>query len=71
MARENLRKGNKEPMTNRLTALLLKLDYTFDLKYKQGRKLHASVTLSGHTKAEDVHDEIILNFLQNVTMVYI
>ena len=63
---ENLWKGKKEPMTNRLKVLFLKLeDYTFDLKYQQGKKTFIITTLSLlHIETpDDVHDVITLSSL--------
>ena len=61
-------------MTNRLTLLMLKLcDYTFDLKYQQGKKMFLSDALSRlHIEAEKVIGHLILlNFLEHLNKAYI
>ena len=61
--------------TTRLKTLLLKLsEYTIELKYKKGSKMHTSDALSqlhNFTDTPDEKDVIPLNFLQHFTPNYI
>ena len=63
----------ESPMT-RLKTLLLKLsEYTIELKYQKGSKMHASDALSrlhNFTDTPDQKDVIPLNFLQHFTPNY-
>ena len=59
---------------NRLTALLLKLhDYTFDLKYQQGKKISVTNALSKlHNEAnQGVHNAIPFNSSQQLNISHI
>ena len=64
----------ESPMT-RLKTLLLKLsEYTIELKYQKGSKMHTLDTLSrlhNSTDTPDQKDVIPLNFLQHFTLNYI
>ena len=64
----------ESPMT-RLKTLLLKLsEYTIELKYHKGSKMHTSDALSrlhNLTDTPDQNDVILLNFLQHFTPNYI
>ena len=67
-------KSNKEPVTNRLTDLLLKVqDYAFDLKYLKGKENILSDPLSRLqiVTEEDVHDVAPLNFLHYLDTAHI
>ena len=68
-------KSMTETPTTRLKTLLLKLsEYTIDLKYQKGSKIHSSTTLSklhNLTDTPDSKDVIPLNFLQHLTPNYI
>ena len=61
-------KSKTETLTTRLKTLLLKLgEYTIDLKYQKGSKMHTSDTLSRLHNLTDTPDKkvvIPLNFLQ-------
>ena len=69
------KKSKTETPTMRLKTLLLKLsEYTIDLKYQKGLKMHTSNTLSrlhNLTDTPDNKDVIPLNFLQHLTPNYI
>ena len=64
-------KSKTESPTTRLKTLLLKLsEYTIELKYRKGSKMHTSDTLSrlhNFTDTPDEKDIIPLNFLQHFT----
>ena len=68
---EYMVKSRTETPTTRLKTLLLKLsDYTIDLKYQKGSKMHTSNALSrlhNLTDTPDSKDVIPLNFLQDLT----
>ena len=67
-------KSKMESPTTRLETLLLKLEYTIELKYQKGSKMHTSDTLSrlhNFTDTPDQKDVIPLNFLQHFTPNYI
>ena len=68
-------KSKTESPTTRLKTLLLKLgEYTIELKYQKGSKMHTSDTLSrlhNFTDTPDEKDIIPLNFLQHFTPNYI
>ena len=68
-------KSKTESPTTRLKTLLLKLsEYTIELKYQKGSKMHTSDTLSQLHNFIDTPDEkdvIPLNFLQHITPNYI
>ena len=68
-------KSKTESPTTRLKTLLLKLsEYTIELKYQKGSKMHTSDTLSrlhNFTDTPDQKDVIPLNFLQHFTPNYI
>ena len=72
---EYMIKSNTETPTTRLKTLLLKLnEYTIDLKYQKGSKMHTSDALSrlhNLTDTPDSKDVILLNFLQHLTPNYI
>ena len=72
---EYMIKSKTESPTTRLKTLLLKLsEYTIELKYQKGSKLHTSDALSQlHNFADtpDQKDIIPLNFLQHFTPNYI
>ena len=72
---EYIVKCKTETPTTRLKTLLLKLsEYTVDLKYQKGSKMHTSDTLSrlhNQTDTPDSKDVIPLNFLQHITPNYI
>ena len=67
-------KSKTESPTTRLKTLLLKLsEYTIDLKYQKGYKMHTSDTLSRLQNIADTpnnKDIIPLNFLQHHTKLY-
>ena len=69
-----IKSKTESPMT-RLKSLLLKLsEYTTELKYQKGSKMHTSDTLSrlhNFTNTPDQKDIILLNFLQHFTPNYI
>ena len=69
-----IKSKTKSPMT-RLKTLLLKLsEYTIELKYQKGSKMHTSDALSrlhNFTDTPDQKDVIPLNFLQHFTPNYI
>ena len=68
-------KSNTESLTTRLKALLPKFsEYTIELKYQKGSKMHTSDTLSrlhNFTDTPDQKDVIPLHFLQHFTPNYI
>ena len=68
-------KSKTESPTTRLKTLLLKLsEYTIELKYQKGSKMHTSDALSrlhNFTDTPDQKDVIPLNFLQHFTPNYI
>ena len=68
-------KSKTESPTTRLKTLLLKLsEYTIDLKYQKGSKMHTSDALSRLQNIADTPDNkdvIPLNFLQHFTPNYI
>ena len=68
-------KSKTESPTTRLKTLLLKLsEYTIDLKYQKGSKMHTSDTLSQLQNIVDTPDNkdvIPLNFLQHLAPNYI
>ena len=68
-------KSKTESPTTRLKTLLLKLsEYTIELKYQKGSKMHTSDALSrlhNFTDTSDQKDVISLNFLQHFTPNYI
>ena len=68
-------KSKTESPTTRLKTLLLKLsEYTIELKYQKGSKMHTSDTLSqlhNFTDSSDDKDMMTLNFLQHITPNYI
>ena len=68
---EYMIKSKTESPTTRLKTLLLKLsEYTIDLKYQKGSKMHTSDALSrlqNITDMPDNKDIIPLNFLQHLT----
>ena len=68
---EYMVKNKTETPTTRLKTLLLKLsEYTIDLKYQKGSKMHTSDALSrlhNLTDTPDNKDVIPLNFLQHFT----
>ena len=72
---EYMIKSKTETSTTRLKTLLLKLsEYTKDLKYQKGLKMHTSDALSrlhNLTDTPDSKDVIPLNFLQHFTPNYI
>ena len=72
---EYMIKSKTETPTTRLKTLLLKLsEYTIDLKYQKGSKMHTSNTLSrlhNLTDTTDSKDIIPLNFIQHLTPNYI
>ena len=72
---EYMIKSKTETPTTRLKTLLLKLsEYTIDLKYQKGLKMHTSDALSrlhNLTDTPDSKDVIPLNFLQHLTPNYI
>ena len=72
---EYMIKSKTESPTTRLKTLLLKLsEYTIDLKYQKGSKMHTSDALSrlhNFTDTPDQKDVIPLNFLQHFTPHYI
>ena len=72
---ENMIKSKTESPTTRLKTLLLKLsEYTIELKYQKGSKMHTSDALSqlhNFTDTPDEKDIIPLNFLQHFTPNYI
>ena len=67
-------KSKTESPTTRLKTLLLKLsEYTIELKYQKGSKMHTSDALSrlhNFTDTSDQKDVIPLNFLQHFTPNY-
>ena len=69
-----IKSKTESPMT-RLKTLLLKLnEYTIELKYQKGSKMHTSDTLSrlhNFSDTTDQKDAIPLNFLQHFTPNYI
>ena len=69
-----IKSKTESPMT-RLKTLLLKLsEYTIELKYQKGSKMHTSDALSrlhNFTDTPDQKDIIPLNFLQHFTPHYI
>ena len=74
MAIEYMIKSKMESPTTRLKTLLLKLsEYTIELKYQKGSKMHTSDALSrlhNFTDTPDQTDIIALNFLQHFTPNY-
>ena len=68
-------KSKTESPTTRLKTLLLKLsEYTIELKYQKGSKMHTSDALSqlhNFTDTPDDKDVRPLNFLQHITPNYI
>ena len=72
---EYIVKSKMETPTTRLKTLLLKLsEYTTDLKYQKGSKMHTSNALSRLHNLTDISDRkdiISLNFLQHLTPDYI
>ena len=72
---EYMIKSKTESPTTRLKTLLLKLsEYTIELKYQKGSKMHTSDALSrlhNFTDTPDEKDVIPLNFLQHFTPNYI
>ena len=72
---EYMIKSKTESPTARLKTLLLKLsEYTIDLKYQKGSKMHTSDTLSRLQNIVDTPDNkdvFPLNFLQHFTPNYI
>ena len=72
---EYMIKSKTESLTTRLKTLLLKLsEYTIELKYQKGSKMHTSDALSrlhNFTDTPDDKDMIPLNFLQHFTPNYI
>ena len=72
---EYMIKSKTESPTTRLKTLLLKLsEYTIELKYQKGSKMHTSDALSqlhNFTDTLDEKDVIPLNFLQHFTPNYI
>ena len=72
---EYMIKSKTESPTTRLKTLLLKLsEYTIELKYQKGPKMHTSDALSqlhNLTDTPDEKDVIPLNFLQHFTPNYI
>ena len=68
-------KSKMESPTTRLKTLLLKLsEYTIELKYQKGSKIHTTDALSrlhNFTDTPDQKDVIPLNFLQHFTPNYI
>ena len=72
---EYLVKSKTETPTTKLKTLLLKLsEYTIELKYQKGLKMHPSDALSrlhNLTDTPDKKDVIPLNFLQHLTPNYI
>ena len=72
---EYMIKSKTESPTTRLKTLLLKLsEYTIELKYQKGSKMHTSDALSQLHNLTDTPDEkdiIPLNFLQHFTPNYI
>ena len=72
---EYMIKSKTESPTTRLKTLLLKLsEYTIELKYQKGSKMHTSDALSrlhNFTDTPDQKDIIPLNFLQHFTPNYI
>ena len=72
---EYMIKSKTESPTTRLKTLLLKLsEYTIELKYQKGSKMHTSDALSrlhNVTDTPDQKDIIPLNFLQHFTPNYI
>ena len=73
-ANEYMIKSKTESPSTRLKALLLKLsEYTIELKYQKGSKMHTSNALSqlhNFTDTPDEKDVIPLNFLQHLTPNY-
>ena len=67
-------KSKTESTTTRLKTLLLKLsEYTIELKYQKGSKMHTSDALSrlhNFTDTPDDKDVMPLNFLQHITPYY-
>ena len=74
-ANEYMIKSKTESPTTRLKTLLLKLsEYTIELKYQKGSKMHTSDVLSrlhNFTDTPDEKDVIPLNFLQHFTPNYV
>ena len=72
---EYMIKSSAESLTTRLKTLLLKFsEYTIELKYQKGSKIHTSDTLSrlhNFTDTPDQKDVIPLHFLQHFTPNYI
>ena len=72
---EYMIKGKTESPTTKLKTLLLKLsEYTIELKYQKGSKMHSSDALSrlrNFTYTPDQKDVTPLNFLQHFTPNYI
>ena len=72
---EYMIKSKTESTMTRLETLLLKLsEYTIELKYQKGSKMHTSDALSrlhNFTDTPDQKDVIPLNFLQHFTPNYI
>ena len=72
---EYMIKSKTESPATRLKTLLLKLsEYTMEVKYKKGSKMHTSDALSrlhNFTDTPDERDVIPLNFLQHFTPNYI
>ena len=72
---EYMIKSKTESPTTRLKTLLLKLsEYTIDLKYQKGSKMHTDDALSRLQNIADTPDNkdvIPLNFLQHFTPIYI
>ena len=72
---EYMVKSKTESPTTRLKTLLLKLsEYTIELKYQKGSKMHTNDALSwlhNFTDTPDDKDMIPLNFLQHFTPNYI
>ena len=72
---EYMIKSKTESSTTRLKTLLLKLnEYTIDLKYQKGSKMHTSDALSRLQNITDTpnnKDVILLNILQHFTSNYI
>ena len=72
---ENMTKSKTESPTTRLKTLLLKLsEYTIELKYQKGSKMHTSDVLSqlhNFTDTPDEKDITPLNLLQHFTINYI
>ena len=72
---EYMFKSKTESPTTRLITPLLKLsEYTIDLKYQKGSKMHTTDALSRLQNIADTPDNkdiILLNFLQHFTPNYI